>query len=393
VATVVGHSRDKYDRRILFDGKKPELGVVTPVVVTAIYRKDPASIPEGDIVSFLSNLVYYGYEYQRFIVDTDYADAFHDEREKMEFTHYVLKNVMFWVGIVSVAAGIFTIATGGVLAGLPSIMFGLDQITGTTLEFSILDESLKGGLVLVFDFAGRERSFMKWGHEFSFFHFTSSSAANFLLTHLTFMAVGGVLSGGHMFRGVLKKTVKEVLEDGAAASAAFIDEVDLWTKTGGTLRSGLRLLRWAGKEVPTTNWLARLGIRYLAETLKHVVFGACVLLALGAVGHQIGDTGLLGEILLQGFVIGSILLDAKSKRYLQGPGADYELISQTVENRIRESRWKKYFWLPGVEGIVRLKTIWSVLESIDSGALVSAIHLQMGLHVLEIAIVRWRIMV
>ncbi len=352
----------------------------------------------------VTNLVYYGYEYQRFKIDEEYADNYMDEWHKEEVKHAWLKPVIIVVGCAMMLAGAYAMVMSPMVAGatalvaVPTFMFGLDMVTGNTLGFSVLDEALKGALYAGFSVAGRDTSFIKAGHQFSFFQFTSSSAANLVLTQLTFMAVGGVLSGGNMFRQVLRHSVAEV---GAEASEIvqsavsgglrqvvyreLAETANAWARLGGSIRSGLAMLSEGGHVMSFLK-------SYLAESIKHLGLGAAFLFTLGAVGTVFGDGGLFAELALQGIILTSVLLSIKSTHYHAYNPTSWQNLQEAISNRVSRSRLRPLFAVPGIKGIATLKAMFSIMGAAGGGAAASMLALQMAQHSFEAAVVIGRLM-
>jgi len=137
--------RDKRDSHtMLYDGSAADPVANTPLLVTAIYKQNPADVPQGDIVALLENLVYY--DFLRIAIDHQYAHEYKSKWNEMENNHAQLKPLLMLVGVGMVALGaaecIFT--TGGLSAvGIPTMAFGVDMIVGNVWGWSPLDEMFK----------------------------------------------------------------------------------------------------------------------------------------------------------------------------------------------------------------------------------------------------------
>ncbi|MDF1539779.1 MAG: hypothetical protein P1Q69_12835, partial [Candidatus Thorarchaeota archaeon] len=214
---------------------------------------------------------------------------------------------------------------------------------------SVLDESLKSllwaGLSVsgvISDMRGgpsRNTSFM-FQEGFSFFQFTSDHFTNLILTQMTFMIVGGILTAG----GGLRSAV-------TGAAESFKDPATF-----------AKLSAW---QVFTKSWsiLGRQGLldstlkTYIIHTFEHLAMGAMFLYTLGAIGSAFGDAGLFAELILQGAMLASIVVNIYST-HMTGklsPESRQELFTylESVEGISK--------YVPGIREVVSLKNAYSAL--------------------------------
>jgi hypothetical protein len=348
----------EYENRILYNSRDPEIEVSSPLLITTIYRDDPETLAVGDTLAHVNNLVYFDYHYQRIKIDRDYVAEYKSKWNQEEVNHAAMKPVMVIVGCVFVVAGAFAIATApvtggwGVLAGIPTIVFGMDMITGNLFGFSLMDEGLKMALRGAFTLAGKDGSFIGYGHEFSFFQFTSSSVANLFLTQLTFMVVGGVLSGGAGLRGSLQSAVSKISKGtGGAVRDAMKWLMGLETGTS-TFMGGFRVLRTAGT-------VGREAIKYVWHMAKHFLQGTMFLFTLGAIGTAFGDGGLFAEIALQGLLVASIVASIGQRRYMQKMTEfDSTLYSEAMTELETVGSERSFL----ARKLLQLKESWSIFQ-------------------------------
>ncbi|MDF1541260.1 MAG: hypothetical protein P1Q69_20345, partial [Candidatus Thorarchaeota archaeon] len=198
-ATNEGKSR-------IFDSTKDD-AVQTPLLVTTIFQDNPSNIASGDVLSMMENLLYFDYDYLRMSIDNDYVMDYEMLWNEQEVNHAVMKPIMITVGVGMLALGGLQLATGGALTGIPTMLFGLDMVTSNTIGHSVLDDALKffllGSMVLNNRTGTRKAGYIL-SEGFSFFQFTSDHLVNLLLTQMTFMLVGGALTGGAGLRGFLR---------------------------------------------------------------------------------------------------------------------------------------------------------------------------------------------
>ncbi|MFW9889284.1 MAG: hypothetical protein ACFFER_13945, partial [Candidatus Thorarchaeota archaeon] len=382
-------AREAYENRLLYDGSDIELEVSTPLLVTAIYKQDPDTLAAGDVVGAVSNLVYYGFSYQRMTVDRDYAQEYNSKWNKMDVNHAVIKPVMVVVGCAMMAAGAVQMGVGGLttgvgaLAGVPTFMFGLDMVTGNTLGFSILDENLKLILAGVFHLksivtgaAGPE--FIKLGHEFSFFKFTSSSFINLIATQLSFIVLGGILSGGTGFKALLKGKISPIAQAEEAIGITG-GRAATWLE-GGAISEGLSILRDA-------QVLRAFSLEYMVEQLKHLGVGASLLFTIGAIGEVFGEGGLFAELLFQGVLFTSVIIGIYNQKFQSqiekwrttgenptGLRAYVDKMKEVTKS-VESSMLSK---VPFLKSIPKIRAFYSVFGVVGGGAATVLLSLQLA---------------
>ncbi|MCK5266347.1 MAG: hypothetical protein KAR03_12130, partial [Candidatus Thorarchaeota archaeon] len=382
-ASWVKEAQREYENRILYNSRDPEIEVSSPLLITTIYRDDPATLAAGDTLAHVNNLVYFDYHYQRIKIDRDYAAEYRTKWNTEEVNHAAMKPVMVVVGCVLVAAGAITIAgtaTWGAFAGIPTVIFGLDMITGSTLGFSVLDENLKMLLRGAFALAGKDGSFIGYGHEFSFFQFTTSSVANLILTQLTFMIVGGVLSGGAGIRGAVRNAMKKLSASESELLAFSIRNADTWLRG---LRTGTSTMSSAFRTLGTAGRLSQTALKYVWHHVKHFLTGAMFLFTLGAIGTAFGDGGLFMEVALQGLIVASVLVSVGQQRALQNEPASaylYESAMDFVENEVGVHR--------GFIGkkLAQLRESWSIIQQFGNPGLQQSTRMLMALNLASIGL-------
>ncbi|MFQ5832733.1 MAG: hypothetical protein ACE5H4_08530 [Candidatus Thorarchaeota archaeon] len=381
-------SYERYKKRFLIDTSDANPTVISPLLVTTIYRDDPASLSEGDIVGAMSNLVAFGYEFQRVALDTTYEDEYLTKWKELEASHEMLKPVMICVGVLMMVAGAAQMAvphlTGGasVLTGAPMFLFGLDMITGNTLGFSVLDEGLKVLLRGAWAMKNARKNlqtyletgnvgvtplvpeFIKSGHEFSFFQFHSNQAINLVLTQVTFMAVGAVLSGFSGMRG----SVHSYLEAAKLPDAFLAGEAESLLRSASlrlsTFGWGIDLLGRAGQ---LSNW----AIKHVSHQFAHLVSGTMFLFTLGAIGSAFGDAGFFAELVFQGLLMASIIGALSTRNLiteanqLSYSNALSELKSLGFLRSIFRSRSVFSSW--GLKNVYRAQTVLKALSIASFG--------------------------
>ena len=339
--------------------------VQTPLLVTVIYQEDPATLPRGDVLAAMENLVFFNYEYLRMAIDTGYALEYQLMWAQEEANHAVMKPIMITVGIAMVIGGAIQCSTGTLsVTGVPTMLFGLDMVTSNTVGYSVLDTSLSFWLAIGFRLTGRNSSLV-FDEGFSFFQFTDNYLTNLILTQITFMLVGGGLTGFSGFRDFLSGMV------GKMETAA--DTLTSESGAGGvTLSKLLELAREASGRSDVY-----LLARYLAHQAEHLVTGSLFLFALGSIGSAFGESSLIAEVLLQGMmltqvVVGTVthVLQTRMKGELGTMAENYRELTQGLFSR-------------GLTTIKEIKEIWSgVIQSkTGSSYLASYVKLLIGLQI------------
>ncbi len=372
----------QYENRILYNSRDPEIEVSSPLLITTIYRNDPATLAAGDTLAHVNNLVFFDYHYQRIKIDRDYIADYKSKWNTEEVNHAAMKPVMIVVGTVLVAAGAFIIgstAGWGAFAGVPTVVFGMDMITGNTLGFSVLDENLKMILLGAFALFGKNSSFIGPGHEFSFFQFTTSSVANLLLTQLTFMVVGGVLSAGAGVRGTVRGAISSLKGDRAAA---------FWLRSSAKgwldgIRLGVSPLSDAYNLLGRAGMLGQTALKYVLHYGTHFLSGFMFLFTLGAIGTAFGEGGLFAEIALQGLIAASVLVSIGQRRAMMNDPAGahlYESAIDFVENEVGTNR--------GFIGrrIAQFKASWSIVGQFGASGLQQSSRMLIALNFAAVAL-------
>jgi hypothetical protein len=59
----------------LFDSRSDD-GIITPILITAIYKENPNTLRRGDVAQAVGNLVYYDYTFLRMALDHNYANEY-----------------------------------------------------------------------------------------------------------------------------------------------------------------------------------------------------------------------------------------------------------------------------------------------------------------------------
>ncbi|MDF1540065.1 MAG: hypothetical protein P1Q69_14315, partial [Candidatus Thorarchaeota archaeon] len=304
---------------MLYDGSAADPVGNVPMLVTTIYKTNPTSLPAGDVASLLQNIVYYDYEFLQVKVDQDYAFQHALLWQEVEMTNILLKPVQIIVGAAFMLSGAAACGTGlGALAGVPAMVFGADMIWGSILGISVLDKVLSSGLRLGTYLSGQDTSFIDQ-EGFSFFQFTSSSIVNIILTQLTFMALGGLLSG---FSG-MKLTAKQMVTGLDEAELAFLGNTAMSVSrlSRMDIKTVLKLLLREYMEVKT-GWVSSLSsiealsylvvrseqynllLRTILSQLKHFAFGTVFLLGASA----LGSTSLMGGLFVNGLMLSMSIL-------------------------------------------------------------------------------------
>ncbi|MDF1538360.1 MAG: hypothetical protein P1Q69_05610 [Candidatus Thorarchaeota archaeon] len=359
--------RDAYNSRrdlntLLYEGSATDPVSNTPLLVTAIYKVNPTTLHTGDISALLQNLVYY--DYLKLSINHDYAREYENKWAEMEVHHAYLKPIMIAVGIPMVGAGALACSTGGLsFVGAPSILFGMDMITSNTVGESVLDAALKGLLYgatsLRGVFTGEEAQFIL-EDGFSFFQFTSNQAINLLLTQITFMIIGGLITGGPGLISAIKDGIRDTPSSWAKGSVAFLTKATYWGKVG---------------------------LRYALGQFEHLVTGIGFLFALGAIG-SIGEFSLFADIALQAIMCTSVVTGTIAQR-----------MQKNIKFSTPESSTLKEFALEHIPynmkgTFSRIKAVWSALRSARVeylghkayyGTLTIAFSLQLASELLQLA--------
>ncbi|MHA1389299.1 MAG: hypothetical protein ACTSR9_12770 [Candidatus Thorarchaeota archaeon] len=382
-ASWAAEAQKQYENRILYNSRDPEIEVSSPLLITTIYRDDPATLAAGDTLAHVNNLVYFDYHYQRIKIDSDYVNEYRALWSTVQLNHAIMKPIIITVGCIFVAAGSFTIAstTGlGAFAGVPTVVFGLDMIFGNTLGFSVLDENLKALLRGAFAVTGKDGNFIGAGHEFSFFQFTTSSVANLLLTQLTFMIVGGVLSAGAGFRGTIRNAMKGLSVDKTEQLAASASDAFLWLEG---LRTGTSTISGAFRTLGTAGRLGQTAMRYIWHHAKHFLTGTMFLFTLGTIGTAFGDGGLFAQVAFQALLVASMLVSVGQQRALQNDPTGaylYESAMDFVENEV--GTYRGFFG----RKISQLKESWSIIKQFGNPTLQQSTRMLMAINLASIGL-------
>jgi len=223
------NSFDRYRRRFLFDGSESEPQVISPTIVTTVYRVDPDTLPKGDTLAATSNLVCYEHTSQRFVVDRQYLADYRKEWNKVEVNHALSRPIRFITGCLLVFGGAVAIATTsglGTVGGYGSILVGLDYATSAWTGRSFTSEWVLEPIIrFAFAVTGRNATFVD-EPDFDAYHFTGSPFTNIMLTQITYMALGGILQRG--VSGL--NSLRQYLQSRAPVCPIFKTAVDFLRK-------------------------------------------------------------------------------------------------------------------------------------------------------------------
>ncbi|MDF1541231.1 MAG: hypothetical protein P1Q69_20200, partial [Candidatus Thorarchaeota archaeon] len=256
------------------------------------------------------------YTYLKMAIDNVYAMEYENKWAEMEVNHAKMKPIMITVGIGMVLLGATQIAaaslpTAGLAAftGVPTMLFGIDMIGSNLFGFSALDEILKAGLYGVTAGLGQDTKFIK-EEGFSFFRFTSNPIRNLILTQLTFLILGEVLTAGGGLRGLARQMavgtyggteVVEIMVNGQITTTKVAIQVSATQVLEMGFFDCLRHLgTLPGRQLESI-------VRYLVSQIVHMGSGTLFLFALGATG-TLGEGGFLGDLLIQGAMLSSIMI-------------------------------------------------------------------------------------
>ena len=281
------------DDSLIYDGSGVAVAldaVQTPLLVTAIYEKDPSTILAGDVAGHMANLVSFDYDYLRMTTDHEYAAEYKSKWNQFEVNQVYMKPILITTGAVMAGAGVFMMATGvGFAAGLPLYIFGLDMICTNAFGKSFIERGLAHSLDFTLHnapmFQYQNLSWIEGENfeAFSFYHFHSNHLVNIILVQLTFMMLGGVFSGFAGLRGVVAKVMTPIKGMG--------HQVSLMAQLGSM----------------TTRQLVTIAARWAARLAIHLSCGV-VFMALGAMRNSWGDGGVAAELLIQGLIIATVIL-------------------------------------------------------------------------------------
>lgn len=266
-------------------------------------------------------------------IDYAYAHDYENRWSQFQSDHARLKPIMIVVGAAMVVAGAYTcFASLGTFSfvGVPTMLFGADMITSSIWGYSILDNSLKALLYGWTAVRGDDASFIL-EEGFSFFQFTSDHLKNLVLTQLTFMIVGGGLTG---FQGIADAFAQGV------KNLENIAEYSSWSL------------------MKRISYFSEVTLRYQIEQLSHLVGGMVFLFVLGAaessVGPALGVSSYWTELVFQSVMLASIVFGTTSQitgRWAGISGSESEL-------NLREYAYER---VP-----LNLRLTWSKLRTVYS---------------------------
>lgn len=258
------------------------------------------------------------------------------------------------------------------------------MIFSNTLGFSVLDENLKMLLRGAFALAGKDGGFIGYGHDFSFFQFSSSSIANLLLTQLTFMVVGGVLSAGSGIRTIVGKAMKalSVLEGAEGEMITIVAQAKVWINHLGS-PYGTSTMSSAFSTLGSAGMLGQVALRFIWHQVEHLLKGSMFLFTLGAIGTAFGDGGLFAELAFQGLLVASVLISLAQHRAMKrNPfGARlYEDAMDFVENEVGTER--------GFLGrrILQFRESWSIVRQFGNPELQQTTNMLIILNIASMAL-------
>jgi hypothetical protein len=356
----------------LFDSRTDD-GIITPILITAIYKENPNTLRRGDVAQAISNLVYYDYSFLKMTLDRTYADEYRSNWDQEKINRANLKPVFITLGAAFLAVGFVTtfggsLITGGTssLAGVPMMVFGFDMIYSNIFDVSIIERGLSGLLYASLKVRGMNATFMEGenAENFSFYHFTSNHIINLVLTQITFVILGGIFSLGSSFRGLITSTLEQ-------KAGPLIAEV--YTDIGQPLGLGISSLRaWGGLTIFATTWLM--------DKALHIAFGT-LMMAIGTIRSSWGDGGLTAEILITGIMVASIICrvyQMKKTAELKQSG-DYNTLREIGKSQAGSSSQINF-----IGRIQELRSLWSI-NSPAARALFYALALDLAADALEIA--------
>jgi hypothetical protein len=282
----------------VFDGTDPKGVTTVPMLQVAVFQMDRALVPAGDIVAQLTNLVTWDYTYLKIAIDMDYWHAYEQKAHPEP-------GIWYWIGQgLQVIAGAIMIGLGCMMAStgvaIGMFVFGADMITQGLTGRSLIDMTLtyllfniKGGIFKV------DVAYML-DEGFSFFQFGSMSFWNAIFTMVTFLALGGLMSGFAGIRGLWSGTLQ--------ASGL------------GTVLS--RGVGWVlGRELAyTTTALLQVGVEFF-----QFFAGAACMRAFSLTAASRGVEGVSGlNLIFQGIMIAALLASAYASRQIKSAMMDNE---------------------------------------------------------------------
>jgi hypothetical protein len=272
----------------------------------------------------------------------------------------------FEVGFVTTFGG--SLITGGTssIAGVPMMVFGLDMIYSNLFDVSIIERGLTGLLWYSLEAQGKNTKFMRGENfeSFSFYHFTSNHLINMVMTQITFVILGGLLSGGASFRGLITSTLEQKAGTIAAQEYALSGQ-PLWLGIGRLRELGVLTLF-------ATTWL-------MDKTL-HIAFGT-LMMAIGTIRSSWADGGLVAEMLITGIMVASMIFRVY---HMKKTG---ELKQSSDYNTLRDigkSKAGSASQINVIGRIQELRHLWSIKSPVAT-VLFYALALDLAADALEIA--------
>ncbi|MDF1541290.1 MAG: hypothetical protein P1Q69_20500, partial [Candidatus Thorarchaeota archaeon] len=172
---------------------------------------------------------------------------------------------------------------------------------------------------------GRDTAFIdKEG--FSFFQFSSSSIANLILTQLTFMALGGLLSGFSGIRTLVSRMgtgTKQAVVDVTATLGreSTQQEMNILVRVLDLLYDLRAIAVRNSKITMVLSYLGKMD-RY-TELVARIIWGQIVHLAVGSVfllGASALSTSLVGSLFVSGLMISMTYLGIKAMEQIREMG-------------------------------------------------------------------------
>ncbi|MGY5852594.1 MAG: hypothetical protein RTU92_03420, partial [Candidatus Thorarchaeota archaeon] len=287
--------------------------LVSPVIVTSIYMKDPSTIAMDDPIEYFTNLVAYDYDKLRIQLDEEYIETYKTrfDEEQAKHNNPLVKTVKILVGAAMVLGGLY-------LTYYTMVAFGLDWTVGTVFGWSPIDRVLSVMTGFAMNLAGRDGSRLIRG-ESSYFHFTSDNLMNFVLMQLTFQALGGLFN---RFSGAEQLWEQSVISANREALMENIMQSDLGRRllaNGIPLDRIESLFRAMGHFDIGTATFSRTFANFANSFWKseglHLLKGTAMLVTFGVFGSMACEGNIAPELILQGIILAQVLLGVASKKY------------------------------------------------------------------------------
>lgn len=209
-----------------------------------------------------------------------------------------MKPVMIVIGLAMMVGGVVQMGCGSVASGFMSFVYGSDMFASSAFGISPISEVFELPLRSLV-FSGKNTAFMDQ-ESFSFFQFTSDHAINLVLTQLTFMLIGGIVTGYKTL-----KNYQSIRENGAGGEYpvfAFQKSYGLTTKWFGETKTLTNVV----KHFDDITW-SDIAVQWLLNQISHLAGGSLMLLTFQLVGSTTGAT-ILPDLILQGLILAQVAI-------------------------------------------------------------------------------------